>query len=134
LDSSGRGVGVGSPADSLRASACAGHGPAPLGLGVDREAALGIGGAVQFVILGGELGEILGFFVEHDLVDGVDAVLQGVESGSGLTCGGARFGRFLRVGAAGRALFGSGLKQGRVLDLTLAGVFGAGGRPRGLSA
>jgi hypothetical protein len=33
---------------------------------VDQEALLGIGGAVQLVILGGEPREILGFFVEHD--------------------------------------------------------------------
>jgi hypothetical protein len=33
------------------------------------------------VVFGGELGEIFGFFVEHDLVNGVDAVLESVESG-----------------------------------------------------
>jgi hypothetical protein len=33
------------------------------------------------VVFGGELGEILGFLVEHDLVDCVDAVLESVESG-----------------------------------------------------
>ena len=56
---------------------------------VDEEALIGIGGVVMFVVFGGELGEILGGFVEHDLVNGVDAVLQGVESGCGLSRGGA---------------------------------------------
>jgi hypothetical protein len=50
-----------------------------------RGSAGGIGGAVQLVILGGELG----FFVEHELVDGVNAVLQGVEAGCRLTRRGA---------------------------------------------
>jgi hypothetical protein len=40
--------------------------------GIDEEALVGIGGAVVFVIFGGELGEIFGGFVEHDLVFGVD--------------------------------------------------------------
>jgi hypothetical protein len=56
---------------------------------VDEEALVGIGGAVVFVVFGGELGEIFGFFVEHDLVNGVDAVLEGVEAGNGFACGGA---------------------------------------------
>ena len=73
--------------------------------GVDEEALVGIGGAVVFVVFGGELGEIFGFFVEHDLVDGVDAVLEGVETRYGLARGSAGTGRFLRVGAAGCALF-----------------------------
>jgi hypothetical protein len=40
---------------------------------IDQEAPIGIGGAVVFVVFGGELGEIFGFFVEHDPMDGVDA-------------------------------------------------------------
>ena len=75
--------------------------------GVDEEALVGIGWVVMFVVLGGKLGEIFGFFVEHDLVNGEDAVLQGVEAGLGLACGGAGAGRFLRVGAAGFLLFES---------------------------
>jgi hypothetical protein len=39
------------------------------------------------VVFGGELGEIFGGFVEHDLLSGIDAVLEGVEAGCGLTLG-----------------------------------------------
>jgi len=74
---------------------------------IDEEALLGVSGAVLFVRFGGELGEIFGLFIEHDLVDGVDAVFQSVEAGLGLACGGAGTGGFLRVGAAGRWLFES---------------------------
>ena len=97
---------------------------------IDQEALLGVGGAVLLVVFGGKLGEIPGFFVEHDLLNGVDAVLEGVKAGCGLTGGGAGSGRLLCVGAAGLALFGSGLKHGRILDSTLAGVFGAAGNGR----
>jgi hypothetical protein len=45
---------------------------------------------VVFVVFG----EIFGGFVEHDLVLGADAVLEGVEAGCGLALGGARAGRF----------------------------------------
>jgi hypothetical protein len=38
----------------------------------------GIGGGVLLVVFGGEFGEIVGGFVEHDLVNGADAVLEGV--------------------------------------------------------
>jgi len=47
---------------------------------------------VVLVVFGGEIGEILGFFVEQDLVNGEDTVLQGVESGYGLSSGYARAG------------------------------------------
>ena len=53
---------------------------------------LGIGRAVVLAVFGGEIGEILGFFVEQDLVNGEDTVLQGVESGYGLSSGYARAG------------------------------------------
>jgi hypothetical protein len=53
--------------------------------GIDEEALVGIGGAVVLVEFGGEIGEILGGFVEHDLLLGIDAVLEGVEAGRGLT-------------------------------------------------
>jgi hypothetical protein len=62
---------------------------------IDEEALIGIGGAVVFVVFGGEFGEIFGFFVEHDLVNGVDAVLQGVEAGYGFARSGAGAGGFL---------------------------------------
>jgi len=75
--------------------------------GIDEEALVGVGGAVVLVVFGGELGEIVGGFVEHDLVVGMDAVLEGVEAGCGFAGGGARAGGFLRIGAAGRGLFGS---------------------------
>jgi hypothetical protein len=75
--------------------------------GVDEEALLGIGGAVLLVVFGGEFGEIFGGFVEHDLVNGADAVLEGVEAGCGLALGSVRTRRFLCVGAASRGLFGS---------------------------
>jgi hypothetical protein len=54
---------------------------------VDEEALVGIGGAVMLVVFGREPGEIFGGFVEHDLVLGIDAVLEGVEAGRGLTLG-----------------------------------------------
>ena len=63
------------------------------------------GGGV--LVFGGERGEVAGGFVEHNLLNGEDAMLEGVESGNGLSGGGARSGRFLRVGAAGCALPGS---------------------------
>ena len=72
---------------------------------VDEEALIGIGGTVMFVVFGCELGEIFGFFVEHDLVNGVDAVLQGVETGYGFARGGARAGGFLCIHAVSRGLF-----------------------------
>ena len=72
---------------------------------VDEETLFGIRGAVQLVIFGGEVGEILGFFVEHDLVNGEEAVLQGVESGDGFSRGGARAGGFLCVRAVSGGLF-----------------------------
>jgi len=87
--------------------------------------AMGIGTAVVLVIFCGELGEVLGFFVEHDLVDGVNAVLQGVEAGYGLACGGARAGIFLCIQAIRCGLLIGCHKN---LDLRLAGAFGAGGR------
>jgi len=86
-------------------SARAAEAPFVMDESVDEEALLGIGGTVQLMILGGELGEIFGFFIEHDLVDGVDAVLEGVESGNGFSSGGAGSGRFLCVGAVSRGLF-----------------------------
>jgi len=79
------------------------------------------------MILGGELGEILRFFVEHDLVNGVDAVLQGVERDTDLPAEVRGPVDFCAL-PAGRGLFGSGLKHGsEILDLRLAGVFGAEG-------
>jgi hypothetical protein len=62
---------------------------------IDEEALVGIGGAVMFVVFGGELGEIAGGFVEHDLGYGEDAVLDGVVAGCGLARGGGWSGRFL---------------------------------------
>jgi hypothetical protein len=73
--------------------------------GVDEETLLGIGGGAQIVVFGGEFGEIVGFCVEIDLVNGIDSVLEGVESG-----------------------------HGWLLDLRLAGDFGAGGWSGRLSA
>ena len=72
---------------------------------VDKEALIGVGGVVMFVVFGGELGEIFGFFVEHDLGGGEDAVLQRVVAGRGFSCGGARSGRFLRIHAIRSGLF-----------------------------
>ena len=66
---------------------------------VDEETLFRVGRAVMFVVFGGELGEIFGFFVEHDLRGGEDAVLQGVVARCGFSCGGARSGRFLRIHA-----------------------------------
>ena len=43
--------------------------------GIDEEAFVGVGRAVEFVVFGGEQGEIFGGFGEHDLLFGVDAVL-----------------------------------------------------------
>ena len=62
--------------------------------GIDEKALVGIGGVVVFVVFGGQLGQILGGFVEHDLVVGIDAVLEGVEAGCGFASGGARAGGF----------------------------------------
>ena len=73
---------------------------------VDEEALIGVGGGVVFVVFGGELGEIFGFFVEHDLGGGEDAVLQGVVAGRGFACGCARSGGFLRIHAIRGGLFG----------------------------
>jgi hypothetical protein len=61
---------------------------------IDEETLVGIGGAVVFVVFGGELGEIAGGFVEHDLVNGDDAVLHGVVAGCGLALSGAVTGGF----------------------------------------
>jgi hypothetical protein len=52
---------------------------------VDQKALGGIGWAVLVVKLGGEFGEVLSGFVEESLGFGVDAVLQGVEAGFGLS-------------------------------------------------
>jgi hypothetical protein len=89
---------------------------------IDEEALGGIGGAVVFVVFGGEIGEIFGGFVEHDLLLSIDAVLEGVVAGCGLARGSAR---------TCRGLLSSCHKN---LDWSLAGVFGAEGRSRGLSA
>jgi hypothetical protein len=88
-------------------AAGAAEAPLVVNQSIDEEALVGIGGAVVFVVFGGELGEIFGFFVEHDLVNGVDAVLQGVEPGYGLARGGARAGGFLCIHAVSRGLFRS---------------------------
>ena len=77
---------------------------------VDEEALVGVGGVVVFVVFGGEIGEIFGFFVEHDLGCGEDAVLEGVEAGCGFSLGGARSGRFLRIHAIRGGLFSCGHK------------------------
>jgi hypothetical protein len=76
-------------------AAHAAEAPFVVNQGFDEEELLGIGGVVVFVVFGGEIGEIFGFFVEHELVDGEDAVLESVESGHGLARGGARAGGFL---------------------------------------
>jgi hypothetical protein len=62
--------------------------------GIDEEALVGIGGAVVFVVFGGKLGEIFGGFVEHDLVLGIDAVLEGVVAVRSVALGSARAGGF----------------------------------------
>ena len=49
---------------------------------IDEETLVGIGWAMVFVVFGGEVGEIAGGFVEHDLVSG-DTVLRGVVAGCG---------------------------------------------------
>ena len=72
---------------------------------VDEEALAGVGGAVMFVVFGGELGEIFGPFVEHDLGGCEDAVLDGGVAGCGLALGGARTGRILRIRAVRCGLF-----------------------------
>ncbi len=90
---------------------------------VDEEALIGVGGGVVFVVFGSELGEIFGLFVEHDLVNSVDAVLEGVEAGCGFAGGGARAGRSLCVHAVGFGLLGGCHKN---LDSRLAGGFAAG--------
>jgi hypothetical protein len=61
---------------------------------IDEEALHGIGGAVLFVVFGGQFGKIFGGFVEHDLVNGDDAVLEGVVAGCGSALGGAVTGGF----------------------------------------
>ena len=61
---------------------------------VDEEALVGIGRAVVFVVFGSQFGEILDGFVEHDLMNGDDAVLHGVVAGCGLALGGAVTGGF----------------------------------------
>src|SRR6202041_3035246 len=58
--------------------------------GIDEETLIGVGGAVEFVVFGGEFGEVFGGFAEHDLMLGMDAVLQGVEAGLGLSFDGDR--------------------------------------------
>ena len=55
--------------------------------GIDEEALVGVGRGVEFVVFGGKLGEIFGGFGEHDLLLGVDAVLQGVVAGVGFALG-----------------------------------------------
>ena len=92
--------------------------------GVDEEGLAGIGGAVVCVVTGGQLGEILGFFIEHNPVNGEDAVLEGVETGYGFALDAARAGVFLSISAISGDLFSGCHKN---LDLRLAGVFGAGG-------
>ena len=96
---------------------------------VDEEALLGVGGCVQLVVFVSEFGEIFGFFVEHDLVNGEDGVLEGVESGYGLALGSARSGRFLCIHAVSCVLF-RGCHNN--LDSRLAGVIAAGWRRRNL--
>jgi len=55
--------------------------------GIDQEAFVGVGRAVEFVVFGGEKSEIVSGFGEHDLLLGVDAVLEGVETGLGFSFG-----------------------------------------------
>ncbi len=61
---------------------------------IDEEALVGIGGAVVFVVFGCQFGEIFDGFVEHDLMNGDDAVLHGVVAGCGLALGGVVTGGF----------------------------------------
>jgi hypothetical protein len=61
---------------------------------VDEEALVGIGGVVMLVIFGGEPGEVIDGFVEHNLGSGHDAVLGGVVAGCGFFRGRVRTGRF----------------------------------------
>ena len=89
-------VGVGSvfPENGFDAAHAA-EAPFVVNEGIDEEALVGIGGVVVFVVFGGELGEIVGGFIEHDLVFGVDAAFEGVEAGCGLALGGEWGGGFL---------------------------------------
>ena len=76
--------------------------------GVDQETLVGVGGAVEFVVFGGEFSEIFGRFGEHDLLLSMDAVLEGVETGLGLPCFRDWTLGLLTVGSAGCALSACG--------------------------
>jgi hypothetical protein len=92
--------------------------------GVDEKALGGIGRGVLFVEFGGECGEILGGFVEHNFGFGMDAVFQGVLSGFGFAGFATRSGRLLGVGSAGCALFLA--FEGRVRDSRAAPPISSG--------
>jgi hypothetical protein len=74
--------------------------------GIDVEGFGGGLGAVLVEVVGGQSVVIGGVFAGDDDGGGVDAVLQGVEAGSGLALDGAGSGGLLRVGAIGRDLCG----------------------------
>ena len=91
--------------------------------GVDEETLIGVSRAVKFVKFGGKFSEILGGFGEHDLLFGVNAVLQGVEARFGFSGSGDRAGGFLSVGPAGGALSACG-HIGFLNDESIRRIFG----------
>jgi len=78
--------------------------------GIDEESFVDVGWAVEFVVFSGEFGEIFGRFAEHDLLFGIDAVLQSVVTGFGFSSDRDGALGLLTVGTAGCALFASGHK------------------------
>ena len=87
--------------------------------GIDEETLVGVGRAVEFMVFGGQLGEIFGGFCEHDLLLGMDAVLQGVEAGLGFSFVSDWALGLLTVGSAGCALSTCG--HIGILDSNVAG-------------
>jgi hypothetical protein len=74
---------------------------------IDEGAFIGVGGEKLLVEFGGEAGEIAGVFVIHDFDLGVDAMLEGVITGRGLTFRGTGAGAFLGVEPVGFLLLQS---------------------------
>jgi len=75
--------------------------------GVDAHALDGRGGVVVAVVFGAEGVEVFRVFAGEDGGVGVDAGLQGIETGSGFALDGARAGGFLSVAAVGLDLLES---------------------------
>jgi hypothetical protein len=101
---------VGGPPKIGFDAAQAAEAPFVVDQGIDEETLVDVGRAVEFVVLGGEFGEIFGGFAEHYLLFGIYAVLQGVVAGFGFALGGDGALGLLAVGPAGCALFASGHK------------------------